>query len=114
MRPVKAADLLELDPLQKVVMLRQTPNPQQLVYMGGKNDYSELPIEETKIPGETEAGEWVIDQLLANGRGHWGRFGGTLNHYNAMGITDDSTRSTNTGSGSSSQIDGNGWFDSGC
>ena len=72
MRPVKAADLLELDPLQKVVMLRQTPNPQQLVYMGGKNDYSELPIEDTKIPDETAAGEWVIEQLLANGRGHWG------------------------------------------
>ena len=53
-------------------MIRHTPNPQQLVYMGGKNDYSELPIEETTIPDETESGHWVIDQLLANGRGHWG------------------------------------------
>ena len=40
--------------------------------MGGKNDYSELPIEETVIPSETESGEWVIKQLLANHRGHWG------------------------------------------
>ena len=72
MKPVKAADLLKLDPLQKVEMIRCTPNPQQLIYMGGKNDYSELPIEETNIPLESECGEWVIDQLLANGRGHWG------------------------------------------
>ena len=72
MKPIKASDLLKMDSRQKVVMLRQTPNPQQLVYMGGKNDYSELPIEETPIPNETDAGKWAIDQLLANGRGHWG------------------------------------------
>lgn len=72
MKPVKAADLLRLDPLQKVEMIRCTPNPQQLVYMGGKNDYSELPIEDTNIPHEDQAGEWVIEQLLRNGRGHWG------------------------------------------
>jgi thymidylate synthase (FAD) len=72
MRPVKAADLLRLDPLQKVEMIRCTPNPQQLVFMGGKNDYSELPIEDTNIPHESEAGKWIIEQLLSNGRGHWG------------------------------------------
>ena len=72
MKPVKAADLLRLDPLQKVEMIRCTPNPQQLVYMGGKNDYSELPIEDTEIPLENASGEWVIKQLLANERGHWG------------------------------------------
>ena len=72
MKPVKAADLLRLDPLQRVEMIRNTPNPQQLVYMGGKNDYSELPIEDTEIPHEKESGQWVIEQLLANGRGHWG------------------------------------------
>lgn len=72
MRPVKAKDLLELDKRMRVEMIRRTMNPQQLVYMGGKNDYSELPIEDTKIPGEWECGEWVVDQLLANDRGHWG------------------------------------------
>lgn len=72
MRPVNAEALLKLDPLQKVEMIRNTPNPQQLVFMGGKNDYSELPIEDTNIPFEKEAGEWVIEQLLKNGRGHWG------------------------------------------
>ena len=72
MKPVKADTLLQLDPLQKVEMIRCTPNPQQLVFMGGKNDYSELPIEDTNIPQEKESGEWVIEQLLRNGRGHWG------------------------------------------
>ena len=72
MKPVKADTLLKLDPHQKVEMIRCTPNPQQLVYMGGKNDYSELPIEDTEIPQEKECGAWVIEQLLANERGHWG------------------------------------------
>ena len=72
MRPVKADTLLKLDPLHKVEMIRNTPNPQQLVFMGGKNDYSELPIEDTNIPYEKECGKWVIEQLLRNGRGHWG------------------------------------------
>ncbi len=72
MKPVKADTLLKLDTLQKVEMIRCTPNPQQLVFMGGKNDYSELPIEDTKIPDEVKCGGWVIEQLLANERGHWG------------------------------------------
>ena len=72
MKPVKADTLLKLDPHQKVEMIRCTPNPQQLVFMGGKNDYSELPIEDTEIPQEKECGEWVIEQLLSNERGHWG------------------------------------------
>ena len=74
MKPIKAADLLKLDPIQKVEMIRCTPHPQQLIYMGGKNDYSELPIEDCKIPIETECGAWIIEQLLGNGRGHWGPF----------------------------------------
>lgn len=72
MKPLKAVDLLRLDPLQKVEMIRCTPNPQQIVYMGGKNDYSEIPIEDTNIPLETESGKWVVKQLLANERGHYG------------------------------------------
>ena len=72
MRPVKAKDLLELDGKMNVEMIRRTINPQQLVYMGGKNDYSELPIEQTPIPGEKECGFWVVEQLLGNDRGHWG------------------------------------------
>ena len=51
MRPVNAETLLKLDPLQKVEMLRNAPpTHNRLVFMGGKNDYSELPIEDTNIP----------------------------------------------------------------
>ena len=72
MKPINAKDLLELDNNMKVVMLRHTPLPQTLVWQGGKNDYSEVPIHTVMPPGETECGKWVIEQLLANERGHWG------------------------------------------
>lgn len=72
MKPIRAKDLLELDQNMKVVMLRQTQLPQTLVWQGGKNDYSEEPIHTVIPPGETECGKWVIEQLLANERGHWG------------------------------------------
>lgn len=72
MKPIRAKDLLELDQNMKVVMLRQTQLPQTLAWQGGKNDYSEEPIHTVIPPGETECGKWVIEQLLANERGHWG------------------------------------------
>ena len=72
MRPIKAKDLLELDKNMKVVMLRQTQLPQTLVWQAGKNDYSEEPIHTKFPPNEKECGKWVIEQLLANDRGHWG------------------------------------------
>jgi len=72
MRPIRAKDLLELDREMEVVMLSQTQFPQTLVWRGGKNDYSEVPIHTVIPPGETECGKWVIEQLLANERGHWG------------------------------------------
>lgn len=72
MRPIRAKDLLELDQNMKVVLLEATSNPQTLVWRGGKNDYSEEPIHTVIPPGETECGKWVIEQLLANERGHWG------------------------------------------
>jgi len=72
MKPVRAKDLLELDPYMKVVMLRQSLLPQTLVWQGGKNDYSEEPIHTKFPPIEKECGNWVVDQLLANERGHWG------------------------------------------
>jgi thymidylate synthase (FAD) len=72
MRPIKAKDLLELDGEMKVVMIRQSPLPQTLVWQAGKNDYSEVPIHTVMPPGEKECGKWVIEQLLANERGHWG------------------------------------------
>ena len=72
MRPIRANDLLELDNKMKVVMLRQTQLPQTLVWQAGKNDYSEEPIHTIFPPNETECGKWVVEQLLANERGHWG------------------------------------------
>jgi thymidylate synthase (FAD) len=72
MKPIKAKDLLELDRYMKVVMLRQTQLPQTLVYQAGKNDYSEDPIHTKFPPSEKDCGKWVIEQLLANERGHWG------------------------------------------
>lgn len=72
MKPIRAKDLLELDQNMKVVMLRQTQLPQTLVWQGGKNDYSEEPIHTIFPPNERECGKWVIEQLLANDRGHWG------------------------------------------
>jgi len=72
MRPIRANDLLELDDKMKVVMLRQSQLPQTLVWQAGKNDYSEEPIHTIFPPNETECGKWVVEQLLANERGHWG------------------------------------------
>jgi len=72
MKPIRAKDLLELDQNMKVVMLRQAQLPQTLVWQAGKNDYSEEPIHTIFPPNEKECGKWVIEQLLANERGHWG------------------------------------------
>jgi len=72
MKPIKAKDLLELDRYMKVVMIRQTQLPQTLVWQGGKNDYSEVPIHTVMPPGEKQCGEWAVEHLLANERGHYG------------------------------------------
>jgi thymidylate synthase (FAD) len=72
MRPVKAADLLELDPRLEVVMLQCYPIPEQVIYQAGKNDYSEIPIHHQEIPHPSKCGEWIVEQLLNNDRGHYG------------------------------------------
>lgn len=72
MKPVKAKDLLELDPRLQVVKLQCYPIPEQVIYQAGKNDYSEIPIHEQEIPSPQKCGEWIVDQLLANERGHYG------------------------------------------
>jgi len=72
MRPVKAKDLLELDKNLQVVMLQCYPIPEQVIYQAGKNDYSEIPIHEQNIPTATKCGEWIVEQLLSNDKGHWG------------------------------------------
>jgi thymidylate synthase (FAD) len=72
MRPVKAKDLLELDKNLQVVVLQCYPIPEQVIYQAGKNDYSEIPIHEQNIPTAAKCGEWIVEQLLSNDKGHWG------------------------------------------
>jgi thymidylate synthase (FAD) len=72
MKPVKAKDLLELDPRLQVVKLQGYPIPEQVIYQAGKNDYSEIPIHDQEIPSPQKCGEWIVEQLLANERGHYG------------------------------------------
>ena len=72
MRPVKAADLLELDKRLQTVVLQCYPIPEQVIYQAAKNDYSETPIHEQVIPSPAKCGEWVVETLLANERHHWG------------------------------------------
>jgi thymidylate synthase (FAD) len=71
-RPVKAEDLLLLDPRLEVVMLQCYPIPEQVVWQAGKNDYSEVPIHQVETPTPQKCGEWIVEQLLANDRGHYG------------------------------------------
>jgi thymidylate synthase (FAD) len=72
MRPVKAADLLELDPRLQTVVLQCYPVPEQVIYQAAKCDYSETPIHEQQIPSPDKCGKWIVETLLANDRHHWG------------------------------------------
>lgn len=71
-RPVNASQLLELDSRLEVAVLQCYPIPEQVVWQAGKNDYSEEPIHHLKVPTNQECGEWIVEQLLANDRAHWG------------------------------------------
>jgi thymidylate synthase (FAD) len=72
MKPIKAKDLLELDKRLEVVKLQGYPIPEQVIYQAGKCDYSEIPIHHQEIPTPQKCGEWIVEQLLSNERGHWG------------------------------------------
>ena len=72
MKPIKAKDLLELDKNLQVVRLQGYAIPEQVIYQAGKCDYSEIPIHEQKIPDHKKCGEWIVEQLLGNERGHYG------------------------------------------
>lgn len=72
MRPIKAADLLELDNRLETVVLQCYPIPEQVIYQAAKNDYSEIPIHHQEIPFPDQCGKWVVESLLANDRGHFG------------------------------------------
>lgn len=72
MKPIKAKDLLELDSRLQVVKLQCYPIPEQVIYQAAKCDYSETPIHEQEIPSPAKCGEWIVERLLSNDKGHWG------------------------------------------
>ena len=72
MKPIKAKDLLELDKNLKVVMIQCYPLPEQVVWQAGRGDYAEIPAHELEVPKSNKCGEWIVEQLLANERGHYG------------------------------------------
>ena len=72
MRPVRAKDLLELDKNLQVEMLQCYPIPEQIIYQAAKCDYSETPIHTQEIPSAAKCGEWIVERLLSNDRGHFG------------------------------------------
>jgi thymidylate synthase (FAD) len=72
MKPIKAKDLLELDKRLEVVKLQCYALPEQVIYQAAKCDYSETPIQDQEIPSNGKCGEWVVERLLSNEKGHWG------------------------------------------
>lgn len=62
------------DPMFRVEVITQTPNPQQCVYGAMHQDYSEGFVYDSRDawPDEKRAGEIAVKQLLAGGRGHFG------------------------------------------
>ena len=72
MKPIRAKDLIELDKNLQVVKLQGYAIPEQVIYQAAKCDYSETPIHEQTIPEPSKCGQWVVDSLLSNERGHYG------------------------------------------
>jgi thymidylate synthase (FAD) len=62
------------DPYFCVDLIAATPNPQQCVYAGMHQDYSEnfVAADRDNWPDETRAGEICVKRLLAGERGHYG------------------------------------------
>lgn len=63
-----------MDSRFNITPLRQTLQPQQLIYMAMHQDYSpNFIVEELgKVPSEAECGELVVKHLLKGGKGHYG------------------------------------------
>jgi thymidylate synthase (FAD) len=63
-----------MDPRFRVELIAATPNPQQCVYAGMHQDYSEgfVANDRASWPDETRAGEICVKRLLAGERGHYG------------------------------------------
>jgi len=53
-----------MDPLFRVTVLAQTPNPQQLIYLALHQDYSEGFVADGLVPDERKAGEIALRRIL--------------------------------------------------
>jgi thymidylate synthase (FAD) len=64
----------KIDPHFRVEVISQTPNPQQSIYAAMHQDYAESFVhdERDQFPDEAKAGEIVVKNLFAGGRGHFG------------------------------------------
>jgi thymidylate synthase (FAD) len=72
MRPIIAKDLLKFDKNLEVVVLDKYEYPQNVIWQAGKCDYSEVPVHTLQAPDHKKCGEWIVEQLLGNERGHYG------------------------------------------
>ena len=72
--PNSAPNPEPMDPRFRVELLAATPNPQQCIYAGMHQDYSEgfVADDRGEWPDERRAGEICIKRLLAGERGHYG------------------------------------------
>lgn len=63
-----------MDPRFRVALIAATPNPQQCVYAGMHQDYSEgfVVADRADWPDESQAGAICVKRLLAGERGHYG------------------------------------------
>lgn len=63
-----------MDSRFRVDLIAATPNPQQCVYVGMHQDYSEgfVAADRAQWPDEAKAGEICVKRLLAGERGHFG------------------------------------------
>ncbi|SBO43659.1 FAD-dependent thymidylate synthase [Cyanobium sp. NIES-981] len=63
-----------MDSRFRVALIAATPNPQQCVYAGMHQDYSEdfVALDRAGWPDERQAGEICVKRLLAGERGHYG------------------------------------------
>jgi thymidylate synthase (FAD) len=63
-----------IDPLFRVEVISQTPNPQQVIYAAMHQDYSEEFVYDSRQswPDESRCGEIIVNRLLAGERGHYG------------------------------------------
>ena len=63
-----------MDPRFRVELIAATPNPQQCIYAGMHQDYSEglVAADRADWPDEQRAGQVCVKRLLAGERGHYG------------------------------------------